>query len=153
MERWYQKRGVKMTALVVLILAVLFLLWANFFYQRVCENKACFNDYLIKCQQASYINNENNIALEYNIIGSLEGKCRVKVKFLEGQLQETDVSNLVNKEMVCAVPGETIIKPEADLDSCHGDLKEELQKLIISKMHRYIVQNLGKINSEILTAI
>ena len=41
-----------------------------------------------------------------------------------------------------------MIFPESDINNCHGLLKEGLQDLFISKLHRYIVQNLGEINVE-----
>ena len=43
-----------------------------------------------------------------------------------------------------------IMNPESDIGSCHGPLKEGLQDLIIQKLHSYLVQNLGRINLEVL---
>ena len=36
------------------------------------------------------------------------------------------------------------IYPEKDLSKCHGRLKEELQAIIINKLHTYIIENIGE---------
>jgi hypothetical protein len=50
--------------------------------------------------------------------------------------------------MVCAIPFGIMMQPEENLKVCHGILKEEIQELIITRMHAQIVENLGKISEE-----
>ena len=142
-----------MTLIFVILACILFLFWANFFYEKKCDSLSCFNANLAECKSAVYTNTEDNITFEYKVLGKNSGKCDVNVRFISGELYEEDVANLIDKEMICSLPLNTLIKPEANIDNCHGILKEELQKLIISKMHTYIVQNLGKINTEIFSAV
>ena len=39
--------------------------------------------------------------------------------------------------------------PEKDLDSCKGELKENLQSVIIENLYKYIIDNLGEISEEL----
>jgi hypothetical protein len=39
--------------------------------------------------------------------------------------------------------------PEDDLSRCTGQLKENLQEIIIQKLHAYVVENLGQISKEL----
>ena len=50
--------------------------------------------------------------------------------------------------MKCLLPLGNINAPEGDISKCSGELKEEMQSLIIQKLHAYILDNLGKISSE-----
>ena len=43
--------------------------------------------------------------------------------------------------------------PEKDLSKCHGRLKEELQRIVIEKLHSHILENLGKIEAGLDLAI
>jgi hypothetical protein len=47
--------------------------------------------------------------------------------------------------MTCYYPLGTAAYAEKDLSKCHGLLKEELQTIIINKLHAYILENLGKV--------
>jgi len=40
--------------------------------------------------------------------------------------------------------------PESNIGKCTGLLKEGLQDLVIKKLHTYLVQNLGKLNLELV---
>ena len=71
-----------------------------------------------------------------NMIGALDFPTRGKV-ILKG------------KDMVCYLPLGVVATPENNPNICTGKLKEEMQSLIIQKLHEYIVQNLGEISNEI----
>jgi hypothetical protein len=51
--------------------------------------------------------------------------------------------------MICSLERGVVIAPESSLDDCAGELKEGLQDLVISRLHKYIVQNIGKINADL----
>ncbi len=40
--------------------------------------------------------------------------------------------------------------PEKNLAACHGPLKEALQDLVIKKLYKYVVANLGEIKEGFL---
>ena len=59
-----------------------------------------------------------------------------------------EADKLQGKKMVCTVQkGETQF-PEKNIAQCTGELKEELQDIIIQRMHNYLLQNVGEIKEE-----
>jgi hypothetical protein len=93
------------------------------------------------------------MTFEYKLKGWIpinnEKICNINVKLLKGDLNNQDSLKLEGKEMKCSLPVGVVAAPESDIKKCTGPLKEGLQELIISKMHKYIVQNLGEINQDI----
>ena len=53
--------------------------------------------------------------------------------------------------MNCYLPLGDTSYPEGNIQQCKGELKEELQNLIIQKLHSYILENLDKISGELST--
>ena len=51
--------------------------------------------------------------------------------------------------MICLIPLGFKASPESDINKCSGPLKEEMQVLIIKKLHEYILQNIGELNKEV----
>ena len=142
----------KRTKLFLIFLGIAvfaFLIWLMFSYSRTCENQTCFQDYLKDCKKANYINTGQMI-FQYSILGKSNNQCQVNVKLLQGDLKNQDSIKLEKSEMICNLPLNTIMNPESDISLCHGALKEGLQELIIQKLQIYIVQNLGKMNADLL---
>ncbi|MDP2947358.1 MAG: hypothetical protein Q8N88_04535 [Nanoarchaeota archaeon] len=134
---------------VILIIVIVILVWRNFFSKEVCENWSCFNSNLRSCDRTKFIGGMD-MTFEYNILRELNGECLVDVKLLQGELNNQDSIKLEGKSMTCYLPIGAIIIPEKNIKNCHGLLKEELQEQFIGKLHSYIVQNIGRINLEIL---
>jgi hypothetical protein len=149
-RRNFPKVKVILSALIILLLG--FVVWANIFFYKNCDTPACFNDYLKDCNRAKFISGGDMI-FEYKIEGSSGNICKVTTTLLQGDLNNQDSLKLENREMVCEIPLGRVIVPQSNLDDCHGDLKEGFQELFISKLHRYIVQNIGDINADILGVI
>jgi hypothetical protein len=38
--------------------------------------------------------------------------------------------------------------PEKNIENCHGELKEQIQGIIINRLYSQILQNIGKIGEE-----
>ena len=132
----------------LIILLTLFLIIINSFYYKNCATEECFNTYLKKCSKVKFIGGER-MFFEYKIQSIKNENCIVNVKLLQGDLNNQDSLELEKKQMKCEILLGLIIVPEAELDNCHGELKEGLQNLIITKLHKYIVQNLGEINVDL----
>ena len=62
---------------------------------------------------------------------------------------ELGIDRLEGYEMSCFYDRGQGVYPEDDLSKCHGRLKEELQGIIINKLHTYVIENLGKIEEGI----
>ncbi len=127
---------------IFIVLAVDF----TFFYTDKCENYSCFADAMRECKPAVYVNEEIEATWRYEILGLRGDECYVEVKLL--QLKQGDISfeKLSGYDMQCSYAKGIVVYPEKNLDKCHGRLKEELQTIIIRKLHTYIVDNLGKID-------
>lgn len=143
-------RGLQIVLSVLIVLLLVFVAWANFFYFKDCQTQECFNDYLSRCRRAEFVR-VGDATMKYNIMGRVGDECKVDVEVVRSDLGVRDSNKIVGKEMACMLPYGVVMSPEADLDLCSGDLKEGLQDLFISKLHRYIVQNIGEINEDLLS--
>ncbi|MEA3248698.1 MAG: hypothetical protein U9Q73_03270 [Nanoarchaeota archaeon] len=135
--------------LIILIITIGFVLNVFFSY-RICNDWNCFNSNLEKCNRAKFIGESNGLVFEYIILGRSDDTCRVNIELLQGELNNQDSIKLENQKMVCSLPLGIATTPESDIGNCHGLLKEGLQDLIIKKLYTYLVQNLGRINLEVL---
>ena len=135
------------------VLTVLALLiwggWVLFFSYDECETWDCFNAHLERCDKVKFIGGGEMI-FEYIIEGSSDGECEVGVELLQGELNNQDSLKLEGHKMSCMLPEGVVMIPESDIGKCSGLLKEGLQDLVIKKLHTYLVQNLGRINLEVL---
>ena len=134
---------------IVLIIIIISLIWVHYIKKTNCTNESCFNLNLEKCNRAEFIGGTDMI-FKYNILKQSENLCYVDVKLLQGNLNEQDSSDLEGKNMICELPFGAIMLPESNIKNCHGLLKENLQELFITKLHSYIVQNVGQINLQIM---
>ena len=64
-----------------------------------------------------------------------------------------NLKSLEGKDMNCYRDIGNNENPKSDLEKCHGDLKEEIQALIIKNMNSYILENVGKISEELKKVI
>ena len=136
------KRGIVIFSIIVVLAIAVFI---TFFYQPRCDNIVCWETKLTECSRATYINNPLDVTWEYKINGEKEGRCEVEVTALQIKrgLKKTEV--LQGKSMTCFLPLGATTSPEANPNLCTGRLKEEMQNLIIIKLHEYVVQNVGPI--------
>ena len=131
---------------IVLAAAIFF----TFFYAKKCPDSGCFDVALVKCSKASYINNNAEDAVwYYKITGKSEDSCEVYVKLLQLKKGTTEMEGLQGKSMKCNVPPNVLVSPQNNLGRCHGLLKEEMQTIIINRLHNYVITNLGKISEEL----
>ena len=135
--------------LLISVLVVFFLAsYLTFFYHPTCADASCWQAKLSDCKRATYIHNPQDVTWKYTIQGKIENTCEVDVKVIEIKrgLKSTEI--LEGKEMTCFVPLGSTSAPEANPNRCHGRLKEEMQTLIIQKLHEYILYNIGQIGEE-----
>lgn len=114
-----------------------------------CSDFACFQAHEMKCKPASYINDQVEASWDYKITGKSEGKCNVEVELLIAKESNIDMRKYEGVKMVCAYNPGSLGYPEENLDSCTGKLKEGLQSIVIDRLYRYIVANIGEIRQEI----
>lgn len=137
---------------VTLILVILIALAAAFalhytFEPTPCATYACFEDHMASCSRASYTNEEPEASWEYTIMRHAHDVCEIRVTLLQAKEGDLQLRSFEGHTMVCAYPFGVIAYPDKDMSVCHGRLKEDLQGLIIEKLHRYVVDHLTDIKS------
>lgn len=148
-ERGYGKTVLWAIAGVIIFLIVLLVMFYLLLYTEKCLDSDCFNKNLVKCRRASWINDAKEATWLYTIKGKSEGSCEVEVKLNIIKEGKSDIAEAEGKTMACHIPLNTMTTPGKDLEQCTGQLKEDLQELIIKRMHSYILENLGEISEEL----
>ena len=134
----------------VLVVLTGLAVYMTFFFTQRCENFDCFQNSMEKCRNGiTYINDDKQASWHYEIKGKMNSQCEIEVKILQAKGGELEIEKLKGYEMSCFYPKGFSAYPEKDLTKCHGRLKEELQGLIIKKLHSYILENLGEIAGEL----
>lgn len=142
-----------MRVVILLIILVLGVFIYLFFFRTVkCQvnDEACFSSSIINCDRASFIRETDDFVTSYNIIGKSENNCEVTVSIIQVKKGSSELSVLEGKSMNCNVPaGLNIQNPEKDIKNCQGLLKEEIQNIIIQKMHAQLIENMVQIREDI----
>ncbi len=153
-EDYYRSKEVlKFAIMVFIFLLILAFAYYFFFYTKTCKDKDCFANSLVKCSKARWINDAEEAAWLYTIKGVSGENCEVDAKLLIVKKGKAEMARAEGKSMTCELPLSTFISPEQDLSRCSGLLKEELQGLLIERLHSYILENLGKVGEELVKPI
>ena len=143
------KRKVGFSLIILIIALVLFTGYFFLFYERPCNDIECFVDAMKNCRPVSWIREDEQASWLYAIKGSSAGDtCKIKVKLLEVKQGTIDSEELEGETMVCIQQKGDTRFPDKDISSCNGKLKEDLQDLIIQRMHNYLLENVGQIKEE-----
>jgi len=151
-----KKRGAninkKRISISFIVLLVGLIIYSGYFliYKPVeCSDKTCFNDAMDNCKRISWIREDAQASWLYRVNGNDKGDaCTVNVKLLKMKEGTIDSENLEGLEMDCVMPKTETQFPEKDISVCTGGLKEELQDIVIQRMHNYLLENLGAISEE-----
>ncbi|MEM0465824.1 MAG: hypothetical protein QXW97_03965 [Candidatus Pacearchaeota archaeon] len=128
---------------IIIIIAITFII---LYYPKSCEDFQCFSNALNSCKKVTVVREDSKASWYYEIKGrDSENACKVRVKILSLKQGPLDIEDLQGEEMICSVKKGELLYPEENIDSCTGLLKEELQGIIIQKMHSYIIKNIGEI--------
>lgn len=140
----------KYTKLVVfVVIALIFVslaVYTSFVRAPHCQTFDCYEDYMKKCKKAQYMNDGEEATWRYKILGMRDGACVIEVTLLQPKAGELGIEKLSGYSMECGYPMGVATYPEKDLGSCSGRLKEEMQGIIIKRLHTYIVDNIGEID-------
>ena len=155
-----KKRKLLLIFSIAVVTLALIAVYSTFFHKEKCSNINCFNSNMANCVRASFINDAEDAAWLYEIKGRKGGflcfissqfceDCVVNVRILQAKKGDVDLEKIKGYDMDCYYPFGYVTVPQSDLMRCHGRLKEEMQELIIKKLHVYIVSNLGEIEEEL----
>ncbi|MBS3075980.1 hypothetical protein J4429_06015 [Candidatus Pacearchaeota archaeon] len=148
-EKFKLKNIITIIVILVIIIIVFSFLGYNLFYSKSCKDEACFDSAINVCKKASWLKEDSESAWMLRILGKeTEDYCKLNIKLLNIKKGTIDSEKLIGKEMICIVTRTEKIFPSADMSQCTGPLKEEMQDLIIKRMHDYLLKNLGEIKEE-----
>ena len=132
---------------LILVLAGAFALYFTF-KPTSCETLECFQDHMVICSPAAFVNEEIEASWQYEIIKLTQDGCLINVKLLRAKEGELHLRAFEGDDMLCTYPRGVVAYPDKDMSLCHGLLKEDLQGLIIEKLHGYILKNLDDIKDK-----
>jgi len=137
-------------ALILLIIALIsFSSYFLFFYARPISNSAEFVDAMARCRSVSWIREDSQASWLYTIKGGAKGDaCNVEVQLLKMKEGTIDSEKLQGKKMTCTLLKSATGFPEKDISKCEGELRGDLQDIIIQRMHNYLLKNVGEIREE-----
>lgn len=110
-----------------------------------CAGYECFQQHMATCSSAHYVNEEPEASWEYVITRRDKSGCEIKVKLLQAKQGDLKLRDIEGDEMLCKYNFGVVAYPDKDLSLCHGLLKEDLQGIIIEKLHAYLVDNLANV--------
>ncbi len=147
----YRKPGKRLiiASIILLLGIIIFLAYYLFYYYTPCYEKECFEKAILKCKRVSWTKDDAQSSWFYRIYGNAQGEsCRIEVTLVKMKHGTTDSERLQGKQMICThKKGETRF-PEENIKDCSGALKEEMQDIIIQRMHNYLLKNVGEIKTE-----
>lgn len=144
-----KKRGIFIIIIVILTIVIALLVYFNFIYQRNCSSLQCFNSAMLNCDKAVYISDTDSAVWKYTILESKNNQCIINTKIIQLKEGSTELLTLEGKSMACYVPLGFSGSPSQNLVACHGILKEEMQDLLIKRLHLYVTEHIGQISEEL----
>ena len=145
------KKNILLILIVMVVGVISMYIYFNYYIPKPCNNIECYKAALLDCKKVWVINEEDEYVWRYEILNEgNQNNCNVEVILLKMKDSTINVEDLEGKSMICRVEKFGDILPEKDMIRCSGKLKEGLQEIIIDRIHNYLLQNLGEINSELV---
>jgi len=138
---------------VLALVAIFIALYFTLYDPVKCGTYECFQEKMRSCEKATYINEEPEASWKYEILKEENGACNIQVTMLQAKKGELELDRLNGYSMICMYPKGIVTYPDKDLGACTGQLKEELQSIVIKKLYGYIIDNLGELNQSLRNAI
>jgi len=118
---------------------------------KLCQDIDCFLNRMTKCSPTELYHEEKEASWLYGVLNKQNNECIVQVTLLQAKEGELRLTQLHGLSMQCNYPLHISVIPGKDLGICNGRLKEELQEIIIEKLHTNIIENLGIIDQSLNT--
>jgi len=132
--------------IIFFVLLIMIIVYFLFFQVKTCKESQCFVNAMANCDRVLFVKQDTNADWVYNILGTgQKDSCLIKIQLLRLKQGSVESENLEGEEMICDLKKGNNEYPEKDLTKCTGKLKEDIQELIIQRMHSYIIQSIGEI--------
>ncbi|MBS3073991.1 hypothetical protein J4447_00880 [Candidatus Pacearchaeota archaeon] len=144
-----KKKRLVVAIFFIAALAVLSLILFKITYTKVCNDDSCFSLALSACQRAEFMKDTGDARWYYKIKGASAGdQCEIYVKLAQLRRGSMEILKLEGRDMICYLPYSIVESPQKDIERCHGSLREEIQSMLIQKMHSYLLENIGQVSRE-----
>lgn len=143
------KKVVRISLIILGIIILINAVYFSLFFYKKCDDVKCYISNQEACKKVKFVKESDDVVWLYRINGKNLGKCEIDVRILQVKKGEMERKNLEEKSMLCELDIGTRSMPETDISKCSGKLKEEMQNLIIQKLHFYIIENVGEIGEEL----
>ena len=124
--------------LLLILISVLF--YANFIYSKNCQNTGCFREMVSGCHRSTFVSTDL-VSLDNKVTGFTFKGCRVVVVAAKDSF---GISK--GQKMICYFPKGLKVLPQTKIEFCTGELREEIQDLIISELYEVVGQNVEELN-------
>jgi hypothetical protein len=148
------KRGVTLLIFIILILIVG--VYFTLFKTTACDTIGCFEQAASECKRAKISAQESGGTITfYKIKGESKNSCEVYIKILETEELSPEVaSSFQGKDMVCKIPLNKFSRMQfeeigSDLDYCSGPLKEEMYSVLVKKLYKLVLDDMGLVLEEV----
>ncbi len=129
-------------AVIILALAVSAVVYLLVINTKVCKDEACFTSKLVQCDRAIYTADNRDTITYYEIKGQSGESCEIRAEILQLKQGSAELSQILGKDMTCLLPLGVNAKPEEKLEYCHGLLKEEIQEILLQRLHEKLAGSL-----------
>ena len=149
MEKGRIKKRVGIALIILVLALIIFSGYFLIFYAKPVSTSQEFTNSLNTCKRVSWIREDVQASWLYTIKGNEKGDaCKIEVQLLKIKQGTIDTEKLQGQEMICTMLKTETQFPEKNIAQCTGKLKEDLQDIIIQRMHNYLLENVGEIQQE-----
>ena len=150
-SKLYSKSSIILSVIIIIIGLGAWYFTVQFNQVVKCDDMDCYKQNLLKCKKSFVINEEDNYDYRYEIINSNgDSYCNVDVRLVKVKNGGVNSEKLEGLNMICNVNRFEDVYPETNMLDCSGKLREELQEIIIDRMHNQILQNWEQIKEELV---
>jgi hypothetical protein len=150
LEKTVKKGKIILAVIAGILCIVLITAGVLFFNTKPCKDETCFQDALTKCGKATWTREDINAAWAYNVYGENDKTtCKVLVKLLKVNKGDIELEKLQGESMICYPDKTSKGYPEENMVKCTGLLKENVQEIIIQRMHNYLLENAVPIKQQL----
>ena len=140
------KKRMFLSLLILAIGVIMFIIFMLLIYVPTCDDNTCFYNALANCKRVSWIREDAKAVWSYKILGpSTADNCRISVQLTKMKEGTIDTESLQGDKMTCTIQKDLVKYPEENMQYCTGVLKEDIQGIIIERMHSYLLKNLGEV--------
>ncbi|MAG45482.1 MAG: hypothetical protein CMH63_01770 [Nanoarchaeota archaeon] len=150
-----KKRGI-----LIILIALLLILSPLYFVFKTdrCDTAGCFETAADSCDKAKILveESEGTTTSLYTIKGKDDDNCllNVEVKKVSPTFSEFTKNSFEGKEMLCEIPLNEFSRMSleemgANLDYCHGPLKEAMYEAVVKKLYNLVVKDMATVLEEV----